>query len=181
MLKLKRPSNVPPKPAMPAEKAKIMILVRLTRTPDASAATSELRDRERRPARRRAHERVDEQGDEAEEREEQQDLLRQLAEVDVPLVGSSRLHDDVVHQPVEAGDVERGCPDRPAEVAPVAARTSIPKTMLEHKNAAASVPSANITPPSRVASSAMSAPSAAPTIAPNSAAQRKLIWPLATR
>ena len=35
---------------------------------------------------------------------------------------------------------------------------SISKTMLEHTNAAASVPSASITPPSRVARSAINAP-----------------------
>ena len=44
-------------------------------------------------------------------------------------------------------------------------------------NAAARVPSASITPPSRVASIAINAPSAAATSAPNSAAHRKLIWP----
>jgi hypothetical protein len=41
--KLKSPRRTPPRPAMPALSAKTMILVRSTRTPDAAAATSELR------------------------------------------------------------------------------------------------------------------------------------------
>ena len=98
----------------PAASAKIMILMRLVAMPDASAATSELRTaRMARPDAER-WQRVDDQGDAARTREEQQDLLGDLAEVELagwsPFIRTSL-------QPVQPRDVERRRADRPAELA----------------------------------------------------------------
>ena len=79
------PSSTPPKPAIAADRAKIMIFVRLARMPDASAATSELRTASiARPDAERMQ-RVDDEGEQPEEHEEQQDLLLELAEVELGL------------------------------------------------------------------------------------------------
>ena len=142
-------------------RAKIMILERLARTPEASRGDFGAAHREDRPSRRRALQGVDHEGDEPEQGEEQQDLVGDLTEVE--MARSCHCGWMTLWSQFKPGTSRRGGADGPAQLA-VTDRVRTRTAPARRRTRSPAVQIGEVTRhPAGSAGNAMMAPSAAAT------------------